>query len=174
MAKLRKAVAYRTIERPYTRKSKYTSLQFVRATPHNKIVKYEMGDLTKPFKYTVRVKAGASMQLRHNALESARLTSNRLLEKVCGKKGYKLKLRTYPHHVLRENPLATGAGADRMSTGMKKSFGKPIGLAAQVRKGQIIFETSVNKEFLETAKKAMERVKHKVACSCTLEVIENN
>lgn len=174
MVKLRKGVAYRTIERPYTRKSKYRSQQFVRGTPHNKIVKYEMGDLTRKFSYTVSVKVDAAIQIRHNALESARLTSNRLLEKECGKKGYKLKLLVYPHHILRENPLASGAGADRMSTGMKKSFGKPIGLAAQVRKGQIIFQASVDSEFLEIAKRAMDRIKHKVACPCRLDIKENN
>jgi large subunit ribosomal protein L10e len=174
MAKLRRAVAYRRIERPYTRKSKYRSKQYVRATPNNKIVKYEMGNLTKKFDYKVLIKANADIQIRHNALESGRLTSNRLLEKVCGKQGYNLKLRVYPHHILRENPLAAGAGADRMSTGMKKSFGKSIGLAAQLSKGQALFEASVDESFLETAKKAMNRVKHKMPCSCKLEIIKNN
>ena len=132
-----------------------------------------MGDLKRDFKYTVCIKANDSLQIRHNALESARLTSNRLLEKTCGKNGYKLKIMVYPHHILRENPLASGAGADRMSTGMKKSFGKPIGLAAQVRKGQKLFEVSVDENFLEVGKKAMDRIKHKVACSCKVEVKEN-
>jgi ribosomal protein L16/L10AE len=45
-----------------------------------------------------------------------------------------------PHHTLRENPLAAGAGADRLSTGMKHSFGKTIGTACQVHKGKVIFE----------------------------------
>ncbi|MAG38930.1 50S ribosomal protein L16 [Candidatus Woesearchaeota archaeon] len=170
MAKLRKAVAYRRIERPYTRKSKYRSKQYVRAVPHNKIVKFDMGNLKKKFDYKVSIKAGANLQIRHNALESARLTSNRMLEANCGKNSYHLKLNIYPHHILRENPLASGAGADRMSTGMKKSFGKAIGLAAQVSKGQIIFEASVNEQFLDIAKKAITRIKHKLPCSCSVEI----
>jgi len=174
MAKLRKAVAYRKIERPYTRKSKYRILQYVRAIPNNKVVKFEMGDLRKKFGYTVSLKVKDSIQLRHNSLESARLTSNRLLEKKCGKSGYKLKILVYPHHILRENPLASGAGADRMSTGMKKSFGKAIGLAAQVKKGQTIFQASVDENFLEFAKEAMDRIKHKIPCGCKVEFKKNN
>ncbi|MFH1770295.1 MAG: 50S ribosomal protein L16 [archaeon] len=170
MAKLRSAVAYRRIERPYTRKSKYRSKQYVRATPQIKIVKFEMGDLQKKFQYVVSLLCGADIQIRHNALESARLTSNRMLEEKCGKKGYHLKLLVYPHHILRENPLAAGAGADRMSTGMKKSFGKSIGLAAQIRKGQIIMQANVDEEFLEVAKKSISRAKHKLPCSCSVEV----
>jgi len=50
-----------------------------------------------------------ALQIRHNALESARMTCNRLLETNLGKSGYRLKIRTYPFHILRENPLAAGA-----------------------------------------------------------------
>lgn len=164
MAKLRKASAYRKIERPYTRKSKYRTQQYVRAIPQNKVVKFEMGNLKKDFEYVVSMKVNSALQLRHNSLEAARLTSNRLLEANCGKLGYKLKLLVYPHHILRENPLASGAGADRMSTGMKKSFGKPVGLAAQVRKGQTVFQAFVDEQFLEIGKEAMERIKHKIPC----------
>ena len=55
-----------------------------------------------------------------------------------------MMIRIYPHHIMRENPLATGAGADRMSTGMKKSFGKTIGVAARVHKGQTLVTVNVN------------------------------
>jgi large subunit ribosomal protein L10e len=172
MAKLRKAVAYRKTERPYTRKSKYKKKNFVRATPHNLIVKYNMGDLKKNFPYRIDVNSGAKMQVRHNAIEAARKSSNRLLEKRTGKVGFRLRVRIYPHHILRENPLATGAGADRMSTGMKKSFGKPIGLAAQVRPGQTLFEVHVNKQFLQTGKEAAKRIAGKMPCKCQIVVNE--
>jgi large subunit ribosomal protein L10e len=57
----------------------------------------------------------------------------------------------HPHHILRENKMITGAGADRMQTGMSHSFGSNVGRAAQVKKGQVIFmlglpsEDAVNK-----------------------------
>ena len=83
---------------------------------------------------------------------------------------YHLKINIYPHHILRENPLAAGAGADRMSTGMKMSFGKPIGLAAQVKKGQTLLSVNVDKENLEVAKQALKKASHKLPCSCIVKV----
>ena len=52
MAKLRKGVSYRSMERPYTRKSKYRKKNFVKASPHNLIARYETGDLKKKFEMT--------------------------------------------------------------------------------------------------------------------------
>ena len=173
MAKLRKAVAYRKLERPYTRKSKYREKSFVRATPQNLIVKYNHGNLTREFPYIIEVKSKQAIQVRHNAIEAARKSANRVLEKATGKIGYGLKVRIYPHHILRENPLASGAGADRMSTGMKKSFGKPIGLAAQVRVGQVLFEIQVPKAHILAGKAAAKRVGDKMPCTCKIEIKEN-
>lgn len=173
MAKLRKFIAYRRLERPYTRISKYRKKSFVRARPASKIIKYVMGDSNKRFLYSVNIVSKDSFQIRHNALESARQSSNRLLEKQLGKNGYMLRINPYAHHILRENPIAAGAGADRMSTGMKKSFGKPVGTAVQLRTGQRLATISVDKAGLETAKKAAKRIVHKVPNSFKIEVAEN-
>ncbi|MBR9675497.1 50S ribosomal protein L16 [Candidatus Woesearchaeota archaeon] len=168
MARLRKGVAYRRLERPYTRKSKYRNKSFVRSIPNNKIVKYDHGDLKKDFPITFILVSKGNAQLRHNCLESARLTINRTLEKNLGKKGFHFKINVYPHHVLRENPLASGAGADRMSTGMKKSFGKSIGLAAQIKEGQKVFTVSVDKGDEDTAKKALTKATSKMSVSANI------
>jgi large subunit ribosomal protein L10e len=170
MARLRKACAYRRLERPYTRRSKYKALSFVRATPASKVVRYDAGNLSKDFDTHVDLCANDSIQIRHNSIESARLSANRHLEKALGKLGFHLKIRIYPHHILRENPLASGAGADRMSTGMQKSFGKPIGSAARVRAGQTVFTAGVDKAQVEVAKNALKRASHKLPCSCTVVV----
>ena len=173
MAKLRKGVSYRTWKRPYTRKSKYRKKNFVRASPHNLIVRYDMGELKKKFEYKVDVNSMSQLQIRHNALEAARKSANRVLEKKTGKVGFNLKLRLYPHHIIRENPLASGAGADRMSTGMAHSFGKPIGLAAQVSKGQTLFEINVDKNNIPAAKEAAGRIISKVPCKCQIVINKN-
>ncbi|MBN1646139.1 50S ribosomal protein L16 [Candidatus Woesearchaeota archaeon] len=163
MAKLIRACAWRRLERPYTRKSKYRKKSFVRAVPANKIVKFEMGNTkAQDFQYKFFLISKENVQLRHNALESVRKTSNKILEKKCGKLGYLFKIRVYPHHMLRNNPLAAGAGADRMSTGMKMSFGKVVGIAAQVKKGQPVIEVRVNKENIPFAKDAMDRARNKI------------
>ena len=101
------------------------------------------------------------------------MTTNRLLERTLGATGFKMKTRIYPFHVLRENPLAAGAGADRFSTGMQKAFGQPIGSAARVKKGQVIFEVGVEKSGIETAMQALKRASKKLPCSFTIEVKEH-
>jgi len=174
MAKLRRAVAYRRIERPYTRKSKYREKTFIRAVPTNKVVRFDMGDPKKSYDYTLNLISKDAIQIRHNALESARMTSNRTLENELGKTGFYFKIKVYPHHVLRENPIAAGAGADRFSTGMQKAFGKPTGLAAQIKKGQTIFAISVNKGSVKLAKEALRKAKNKFPCGCAIEVNKNN
>lgn len=168
MAKLRKGCAYRRIERPYTRHSKFKNKSFVRAKPNILIVKFDLGDPSKEFTNRVDLVSRDNLQIRHNALEAARQTANRVLEKGLGKGNFHLKIRVYPHHILRENPLASGAGADRMSTGMKKSFGKVIGVAARVKDGQTILTLRVNKNQLKTGKLALKRASHKFACKTSI------
>jgi len=168
MARIRKFKAYQKLERPYTRISKFTKKNFVRGgRPSMKIIKFEMGNSNGEFDSIIRLTSKKSMNIRHNALESARMTSNRLLEKTL-LKAYHLKIKVYPFHLLRENPLAAGAGADRMSTGMKKSFGKVIGCAARVKEGQTLIEVRVNKEHLKVAKLALQRAAMKFPCSCKI------
>jgi len=168
MARLRKFSAYQNLERPYTRISKYTKLNYVRGGyPHMKIIKFDMGDSKAKFDVILKLNSKKSMNVRQNSLEAARMSSNRLLEKTLGK-SYYLKLRVYPFHILRENPLAAGAGADRMSTGMQKAFGKPIGSAARVKEGQTLLELRVNKANLKVAKEAMMRAARKFPCPCKL------
>ncbi|MBS3176785.1 50S ribosomal protein L16 [Candidatus Woesearchaeota archaeon] len=173
MVKKRKFAAYRAVERPYTRFSKKSKYNYVHARPPCRIALFDTGNLQKPFEYSVYLVAKNSLQIRDLALESARLSANRLLEKNLGKTGFRLKLMVYPHHVLRENPLASGAGADRMSTGMQLSFGKTIGVAAQIKPGQRLFKCEVEKQHVELARKAMHRASFKLPCSYRVEWVQN-
>ena len=173
MARMRKGIAYRKLERPNTRISKYKKKSYVRITPHIKIARFDMGEFRTDYEYSVDLITRAGVQIRQEALESARQTSIRLLEKTLGKTGYNFKIRIYPFHILRENPLAAGAGADRMSTGMQRSFGKPIGIAAQVRKGQKIITVRTNTPNLEVARKALKRASKKIPCGCMITVTKN-
>ncbi|RMD58153.1 50S ribosomal protein L16 [Candidatus Woesearchaeota archaeon] len=171
MARLRKFCAYRRVERPYTRFSKFKKYSFIRARPGNRITRYTSGaQLDYPF--NVHLVAKSCVQIRSQALESARLAANRAMEKVLGKQGFFLQIRLYPHHVLRENPLASGAGADRLSTGMKHSFGKPIGVAAQVRDGQEMITIRTGKENVRLAKNALRAAAHKLPLKCSVVVKE--
>ncbi|MBI2558387.1 50S ribosomal protein L16 [Candidatus Woesearchaeota archaeon] len=172
MARIRKFVAYRRLERPYTRTSKFKAKSYIKMTPNVKVVRFETGDANKDFKCTLNLLSKSELQIRDNALESARQTSNKLLESHLGLNGFHLKIKVYPYHVLREHALASGAGADRFSSGMAHSFGKPIGVAARIKRGQTIFQVSVDKQNLALAKQALERASKKLPCQCTIELIE--
>jgi len=155
MAKLRKFKCYRKVKRAYTRKSKYKNKGYIKAVPDARIVRYNMGDVKKKFRYQLDLISSDKVQVRSNAIESARLVSNRRLEKHLGRNGYYFVIKTFPHHALRENKMLVGAGADRMQTGMQKAFGKVIGVAAQLKKKQILFSIYVNKDGLDVAKRAL-------------------
>ncbi|MFC1691194.1 50S ribosomal protein L16 [Nanoarchaeota archaeon] len=172
MAKLRKGVASRTLDRPFTRRSKYRKKSFVKTSPASRVVRYNMGDLKKKFPCKLVLRAKESLQLRDNCIESARVSCNRVLEKQLGKGGFRLVIRMFPHHYIRENPLASGAGADRMSTGMQKSYGKVVGRAAQIKKGQEVLQVEVEKSGLSTAKLALKRAYSKLPNSYTIEIKE--
>lgn len=162
MPKMRRSRAYRRIERPYTRISKFKKKSFIRVSPARKITKFEMG--SGEYSYTLDLIPKVSIQFRQEAVESARMTSLRWLEKNLAKTGFYFQIRKYPHHILRENPLASGAGADRVSTGMKQSFGKPIGSAVQIKKGQRLFTISVDENDIPDARKALQRASKKLPC----------
>ncbi len=156
MAGLRKGHCYTHVKRAYTRKSKFKSKEYIKAIPNSKLVRFDMGDSTKQYPFRVDLVSKQAIQLRHNALESSRQVVNRCLYNAIGN-NYYFKVRLYPHHVLRENKMITGAGADRMQTGMQLAFGRAVGIAAQVRKKQSIFSVKVNEENINVAKAALKK-----------------
>jgi large subunit ribosomal protein L10e len=130
--------------------------------PKPKITEFELGTKAD-YDNAVFLVSERDVQIRHNALESARVAAVQCMEKYIGKGNtFFLKVRVYPHNVLREHALATGAGADRFQSGMRNSFGKPIGTAARVIKGQKVFEIRVNKGSIPVAKQAFKQASYKL------------
>lgn len=165
----RKFKCYRKVKRAYTRKSRYKVKGYIKAVPTNKLVKFNFGDNKKEFPHKVLLVSKEKIQVRHNALESARTSVVRRLTKALGKE-YHMQVRAYPHHVLRENKMITGAGADRMQTGMQRSFGRAMGLAAQLNKGTAIFCVYCNKEGIPHARKALQSANPKLPGRSAVEV----
>jgi len=120
-------------------KRAYTRRKYMGGVPGSKIVQFDMGNLKTDFPVAISITVDEECQIRHTALEAARVNINRKLIKDIGRMNFHFKLRTYPHHVLRENKQATGAGADRVSEGMRMAFGKAVGTAARVKPDQKIF-----------------------------------
>jgi len=141
---------------PYTRK------EYIPGIPPPKITKYEMGNIHGDYDYVVKLVVIEQGQIRHNALEAARVMANKYLSVKVGDQNYFLKIRVIPHHVLRENKMMAFAGADRLQDGMRQAFGKPIGTAARVYPGSIIAEVRVRKEHIEHAKEALRRAASKI------------
>ena len=134
--------------------------------PANRINTYDLGVPNGDFAVTIQLKAKEPCQIRHTALEAARISANRMLAKNAGATGYHLKIRPYPHHVLRENKLATGAGADRVSSGMRAAFGKAVGTAARVHPGQPIITLRVPVSAVAAAKEALWSASLKLPTPC--------
>ena len=148
--------------RPYTRK------EYIRKIPGSRIVQYDMGNLSADFPLTISLAVKKPTKLSHNSLEAARIASNRYMQRRAGRMGYDLKIRVYPHHIVRENPMATGAGADRVQDGMRKAFGKPVSSVAVVKADQKILTVRTNKRNFKDAKEALRRAAMKFPVPCRI------
>jgi len=145
----------------------YTRKKFIRGSPPPIITKFTMGDSKSSFEYQAFLVAQKEVQIRHNALEAARVATNRVLSEKLGE-SFLLRILPYPHAVLRENKMIFGAHADRLQDGMRRSFGKPIGTAARVKSNQPVFVVNVNENGLEAAKEALKRGGAKLPMPCRI------
>ncbi|MEM3030155.1 MAG: 50S ribosomal protein L16 [Candidatus Micrarchaeia archaeon] len=134
---------------------------FVKALPHNAVSIYAMGQANPAFDSLFRLVAEEGVQVRDNALESARQAANKYLEKTLPG-GYFLKVDVYPHNVIRENKMILGAGADRLQKGMRHAYGRPTDRGARVHRGQVIFRLSTTSEKAGHAREALRRAKLKL------------
>jgi large subunit ribosomal protein L10e len=147
----------------------YTRKEYARGFPPPKIVKFTMGDPKGTFDFEVKLLSTKRVQVRHSALEAARVATNRILmEKLVN--DYLLVIQLYPHIILRENKMIFGAHADRLQQGMRRSFGTPVGTAAKVEVGQSIITVKVKAAAAETAKEALKRGSAKLPIHCKIVV----
>jgi len=145
-------------DRAFTRYAvKVHRKSYTGAIPGLKTRQFNMGNGTKNFSHILDLMVCEHAQVRDNAIESTRMAINRFLNNRIGKDNYFMKIRAYPFQVLRENKQAQGAGADRVSQGMSRSFGKNIGRAVRVRPGQKIVSVLVDEQHVGIAKEALMR-----------------
>jgi large subunit ribosomal protein L10e len=171
---LRPAKCYGWDSPAYTRVSNNPGDSFITGIPGSKINRFEMGNPKGVFDTEITIVTDQDIQIRSNALESARVAANKILEDNLGVSNYRIKVRTYPHHVIRENVMATGAGADRVQMGMRQSFGKPMGTAARMKAGTKIMSVYINKNdtSMSFAKKAMKSAGVKLPCDSHVEIAQ--
>lgn len=170
---LRKGSAYtKRYARPYTRVSKKRAKTYIKAVPNSRIVKFKMGDQkgydAGKYPIILHMVSKENAQIRDNSIEAIRQYLNRFIQIKVGKEFY-LEVRPFPHHILRENKMLTGAGADRMQTGMSRAFGKTMGRAALIKAGQTIFIIGVKTPKAEKqARELMKSVKSRIACRTSI------
>lgn len=166
---LRKANAYtkRKVV-PFTRISKRKKKSFIKTVPPQSIVKFTMGSQALynegKLPYQLTVYSTEKAQIRHNALEACRQYVNKKLNKVLNGQ-YLFRVIPFPHHIQRENKMLTGAGSDRMQTGMQLSFGKSMGKAAIVKDGSKLFFLALpNEKSLKLARDSLHEIRAKLPC----------
>lgn len=134
---------------------------YIKSMPHRDLNTFRSGLSKNEYNLQVDLVSLYDTIVRDNSIESSRQSLSRHLEKAIPG-NYQLIVRSYPHHVVRENKMIAGAGADRLQKGMRQSFGRPTDRAARVRKGGIVFTVRTFKQNTELVVDAMARSKKKL------------
>src|ERR671925_631235 len=153
-----------------TRGMPYVRREYIAGKPQMKIARFSSGLAGNNYDYKVELIATEKLQIRHNALEAARLAANKRMAQA-GDLSFFSMLKVYPHVILRENKMIATAGADRLQEGMRRAFGKSTGLAARVQPGQVIFEAHVSASNLNLAKDGFKVASSKLGCPTTITII---
>jgi len=152
---------------PYTRK------EYVSGIPAMKIVRFTMGNTHRDFSHRVKIVNTRSGQIRHNALEAARVAALRHLETNLERREFMLKIVPFPHQVLREHKRINVAQADRFQEGMRMAYGTPRGVAARVDRRDTILFADVEKGDVAVAKEALTKASHKLPLPVKMLVEDN-
>ena len=135
---------------------------YIKAMPHADLHQFRMGTMKPDYDCVMSLRCDTAVILRDNAIESARQSSNKYLEKnVAG--AYYLMVMVYPHHIIRENKMIAGAGADRLQKGMRRAFGRPVDRAARLKIGTDLFTVYSYKSNADHMKMCLVRAMHKIS-----------
>jgi large subunit ribosomal protein L10e len=139
----------------------YTRREYMGGVPNCRVTQFDTGNLHEAFPLALSLGCEEAAQVRDQALEAARISAVRVLEKAAPNQ-YHLKVRRYPHQILREHKMAMGAGADRISDGMRGAFGKPVGHAVRAQIGAELITVYTTLAHLPDAKEALRKASHKL------------
>ena len=161
--------------RPYQHKrSANHRREFARGGAQSKIFRYWGGDKTVPWEdweLVVGLKVNEQVQISSNALEAIRITINGVLQRKLGRTNFRLRIRPKPFQKYRENRMLAFAGADRVQSGMRNSFGRSTGVCARVRAGQVIAEVGTPMKSLGIVRDRLRIASMKVPCSCQIVIL---
>lgn len=142
----------------------YIKSRYCRGVPDSKIRIFDCGAKRTPvdvFPFVIHLVSDEKEQLTACALEAARVQANKYLTKNTGKEGYHIRTRAHPYHIVRQNKMLSCAGADRLSSGMRGSYGKPLEKVARIDIGDKIVSVRCRDNNGHHAVEALRRAKFK-------------
>jgi len=148
----------------YCKNKPYIKSRYLRGVPVAKIQIYDVGFKSAPtdlFPLVVHLVSGEKEQISSEALEAGRIVVNKYMSKIAGKDSFHLRVRAHPFHIIRINKMLSCAGADRLQTGMRQAYGKPVGCVARVDIGQIMFSVRSKDASQKHVVEALRRAKYK-------------
>jgi large subunit ribosomal protein L10e len=168
---------YKTHKRPNYQKKRSRShrKEYVRGGPDSVLRMYDTGNRKKPrdeWDLSIGIKILKDVQLSHRTLEAMRTSLNRNLQKFLGRTDYLIRVRPHPWQMIRENKMMAFAGADRLQSGMRNSFGRVIGRAARVHANQTIVEVFCNFVNRKIIIKALKTASYKLGAKNRLVVLK--
>merc|ERR1712124_59837 len=138
----------------YCKNKPYIKSRYCRGVPDAKLRIYDLPNC-------IHLCSLEKEQISSEALEASRIACNKYIVKHSGKDSFHMRIRVHPYHVLRINKMLSCAGADRLQTGMRGAFGKPQGLVARVRIGQILLSVRCRNSAVPAVWEALRRAKYK-------------
>merc|ERR1712100_368786 len=148
----------------YQKNKPYLKSRYCRGVPDPKIRIYDLGRKkasVDDFPFCAHLTSDELEQVSSEALEACRIACNKYMTKNAGKDSFHMRIRVHPFHVLRINKMLSCAGADRLQTGIRGAFGKPQGLVARVRIGQILLSVRCRNSAVPAVWEALRRAKYK-------------
>merc|ERR1712100_352400 len=148
----------------YCKNKPYIKSRYCRGVPDAKLRIYDLGRKKASiddFPNCIHLCSLEKEQISSEALEASRIACNKYIVKHSGKDSFHMRIRVHPYHVLRINKMLSCAGADRLQTGMRGAFGKPQGLVARVRIGQILLSLRCRNSAVPAVWEALRRAKYK-------------
>ncbi|MEE9376433.1 MAG: 50S ribosomal protein L16 [Candidatus Lokiarchaeia archaeon] len=161
--------------RPYQyKRSSNRRREYARGGAQSKIVRFWGGAKSVPWEdweLVVGLKVNSQIQISSNALEAIRITINGVLSRKLGRLNYRLRIRPKPFQKYRENRMLAFAGADRVQSGMRNSFGRSTGVCARVRAGQIVVDVGCYLRNLPLVRDRLRIASMKVSSSCQIVIV---
>ncbi len=149
--------------------------EYARGGAQSKIVRFWGGNKDiawEDWELVIGLKVNSQVQISSNTLEAIRITINGVLQRQLGRQNYRLRVRPKPFQKIRENRMLAFAGADRVQSGMRNSFGRSTGVCARIRAGQVIVDVGTNLRNLPLVRDRLRVASMKVPSSCQIVVLK--